>query len=77
MEFALQHLKQDGGFLVKVFQGAGFEAAAGRLPVTFIPASGHTNARAGQHDRGGGLVDWLDYYYYDHKLLLRFTRPTG
>ena len=25
MEFALQHLKQDGGFLVKVFQGAGFE----------------------------------------------------
>jgi 23S rRNA (uridine2552-2'-O)-methyltransferase len=25
MEFALEHLKPDGGFLVKVFQGAGFE----------------------------------------------------
>jgi 23S rRNA (uridine2552-2'-O)-methyltransferase len=25
MEFALQHLKPDGSFLVKVFQGAGFE----------------------------------------------------
>lgn len=26
MEFALEHLKPDGSFLVKVFQGAGFEA---------------------------------------------------
>jgi 23S rRNA (uridine2552-2'-O)-methyltransferase len=25
MEFALKHLRQDGRFLVKVFQGAGFE----------------------------------------------------
>jgi 23S rRNA (uridine2552-2'-O)-methyltransferase len=25
MEFALEHLKPDGNFLVKVFQGAGFE----------------------------------------------------
>jgi 23S rRNA (uridine2552-2'-O)-methyltransferase len=25
MEFALEHLRQDGRFLVKVFQGAGFE----------------------------------------------------
>jgi 23S rRNA (uridine2552-2'-O)-methyltransferase len=25
MEFALEHLKRDGSFLVKVFQGAGFE----------------------------------------------------
>ena len=25
MEFALEHLKQEGNFLVKVFQGAGFE----------------------------------------------------
>jgi 23S rRNA (uridine2552-2'-O)-methyltransferase len=25
MEFALEHLKQDGSFLVKVFQGVGFE----------------------------------------------------
>jgi 23S rRNA (uridine2552-2'-O)-methyltransferase len=25
MEFALEHLEPDGSFLVKVFQGAGFE----------------------------------------------------
>ncbi len=59
-----------------VFREAGFEVAAARLSVGFIPAPGLTpNARAGHHDRAG-LVDWLDYYY-DHKLLLRFTRPTA
>jgi 23S rRNA (uridine2552-2'-O)-methyltransferase len=26
MEFAFEHLKPEGSFLVKVFQGAGFEA---------------------------------------------------
>jgi 23S rRNA (uridine2552-2'-O)-methyltransferase len=26
MEFALEHLKPEGSFLVKVFQGVGFEA---------------------------------------------------
>jgi hypothetical protein len=33
-----------------------------------VPAAGH-------HGHGRGrLLDWLDYYY-DQKLLLRFTRP--
>ena len=43
--------------------------AGARLAVRFVPAAGHHG-----HDRGR-LLDWLDYYYYDQKLLLRFTRP--
>lgn len=59
-----------------VFQEAGFDVAAARLSFRFIPASGHhSNAHAAHQDRTG-LLDWLGYYY-DHKLLLRFTRPTG
>jgi SAM-dependent methyltransferase len=54
--------------VITVFEGAGFEAAAARLAVRFVPAAGHHG-----HDRGR-LLDWLDYYY-DQKLLLRFTRP--
>jgi SAM-dependent methyltransferase len=54
--------------LVSVFEAAGFEAAAARLAVRFVPATGHHG-----HDREG-LLEWLDYYY-DQKLLLRFTRP--
>ncbi|MGZ4185692.1 MAG: class I SAM-dependent methyltransferase [Solirubrobacteraceae bacterium] len=54
--------------VVSVFEGAGFEAAAARLAVRFVPAAGHHG-----HDRGR-LLEWLDYYY-DHKLLLRLTRP--
>lgn len=54
--------------VIAVFEGAGFEAAAARLGVRFVPAAGHHG-----HDRGR-LLDWLDYYY-DQKLLLRFTRP--
>ena len=54
--------------VIAVFEGAGFEAAAARLAVRFVPAAGHHG-----HDRGQ-LLDWLDYYY-DQKLLLRFTRP--
>ena len=54
--------------VIAVFEGAGFEAAAARLAVRFVPAAGHHG-----HDRGR-LLDWLDYYY-DQKLLLRFTRP--
>jgi SAM-dependent methyltransferase len=57
-----------------VFEGVGFEAAAARLAVRFIPASGHTAEAPGAHHDGAGLVDWVDYYY-DQKLLLRFTRP--
>jgi SAM-dependent methyltransferase len=52
--------------VIAVFERAGFEAAAGRLAVRFVPAAGH-------HGHGRGrLLDWLDYYY-DRKLLLRFT----
>ncbi len=53
--------------VIAVFQAAGFEAAAARLAMRFVPAAGHG------HD-GGRLLDWLDYYY-DQKLLLRFGRP--
>jgi len=56
------------------FQSSGFETAAARLRVTFIPAIGHS-ARAA-HDNSAQLVDRVSYYY-DHKLLLRFTRPPG
>ena len=63
--------------VVAVFEAAGFDAAAARLAVRFVPAS-----RCGHHDPGG-LLGWLDYYC-DRKLLLRFSRgaessagPTG
>ena len=54
--------------VVAVFQAAGFEAAASRLAMRFVPAVGHL------HDRR--LLDWLDYDY-DQKLLLRFSRASG
>jgi SAM-dependent methyltransferase len=54
--------------VASVFEAVGFEAAAARLAVRFVPAAGHHG-----HDRGR-LLEWLDYYY-DQKLLLRFTRP--
>jgi SAM-dependent methyltransferase len=53
--------------VVAVFQAAGFDAAASRLAVRFVPAEDH-----GRHD-GRRLLEWLDYYY-DQKLLLRFSR---
>ncbi|HEX4540562.1 MAG TPA: methyltransferase domain-containing protein [Acidimicrobiales bacterium] len=53
--------------VVAAFRGAGFDVSAARLAMRFVPAGGH-----GHHGRGQ-LVDWLDYYY-DHKLLLRFSR---
>jgi SAM-dependent methyltransferase len=56
--------------VITMFEAAGFEAAAARLAVRFVPAAGHHG-----HDRGR-LLEWLDYYY-DQKLLLRFTRPGG
>jgi SAM-dependent methyltransferase len=52
--------------VIAVFQGAGFEAAASRLAMRFVPSVGHG------HD--GQLLDWLDYYY-EQKLMLRFERP--
>jgi SAM-dependent methyltransferase len=45
------------------FRAAGFSAAASRLAMRFVPATGR--------DR---LLDSLDYYYRD-KLLLRFAKP--
>lgn len=53
--------------VVAIFQAAGFDAAASRLAMRFVPAAGN-----GHHpDRR--LLAWLDYYY-DQKLLLRFRR---
>jgi SAM-dependent methyltransferase len=54
--------------VIAVFQTAGFDAAASRLAMRFVPTTGH-----GHHEQGR-LLDWLDYYY-QHKLLLRFARP--
>ena len=53
--------------VVATFRGVGFDASVARLAMGFVPAGGH-----GHHGRGQ-LLDWLDYYY-DHKLLLRFSR---
>lgn len=38
LDFALQHLSPDGSFLVKVFQGAGFEAYMKRMRASFAKA---------------------------------------
>ena len=54
--------------VVASFRGVGFDAAAARLAVGFVPTTGHGL------DNGGRLRDWLDYYY-DQKLLLRVGRP--
>jgi SAM-dependent methyltransferase len=53
--------------VIAVFEGAGFDGAAARLAVRFVPA-----ATRGHHSRGR-MLDWLDYYY-DQKLMLRFRR---
>jgi SAM-dependent methyltransferase len=53
--------------VVEIFRRVGFEASAARLAMRFVPTAGH-----GRHD-GSHLLDLLDYYY-DHKLLLRFSR---
>jgi SAM-dependent methyltransferase len=56
--------------VIAVFQAVGFDAAASRLAMRFVPAVGHA-----QHGPGR-LLDWLRYYY-DEKLLLRFTRAAS
>jgi SAM-dependent methyltransferase len=53
--------------VMATFRAAGFDASAARLAMRFVPAVGH-----GHHDRSH-ILDWLDYYY-DQKLLLRFSR---
>ena len=50
--------------VVDTFAAAGYEVAASRLKIGFVPAAGH-------HPR---LLEWLAYYN-ETKLLLRFTRP--
>ncbi len=52
--------------VVAVFETVGFDAAAARLAMRFVPVTGH-----GHHERGR-LLDWLEYY--DTKLMLRFRR---
>jgi SAM-dependent methyltransferase len=52
--------------VVDAFRSAGFDAAAARLEVGFIPVSGHSS----------DLFRSLQYYN-DHKLLLRFSRPVA
>jgi len=54
--------------VIAVFEGAGFDGAAARLAVRFVPAATH-----GHHSHAK-MRDWLDYYY-DQKLMLRFQRP--
>ena len=54
--------------VVGVFEAAGFDVAAARLAMRFVPAPG------GRHHDRTRLLDWLSYYY-DEKLLLRFGRP--
>jgi SAM-dependent methyltransferase len=56
--------------VVGVFEAAGFEAAAARLAVGFVPARGD------RHSRRAQLLGWLDYYS-EQKLLLRFSRPAA
>ncbi len=53
--------------VVAAFEATGFDAAAGRLAIRFVPTSGNG------HHGDGRLLDWLDYYS-DQKLLLRFSR---
>jgi SAM-dependent methyltransferase len=55
--------------VVSAFSDVGFDCAAARLQMGFVPAV--------LPDLGlvARLVEWLDYNY-ERKLLLRFTRPT-
>lgn len=56
--------------VVAAFTAAGFDVAAGRLALRFVPAPG------GGHHGSGRLVDWLDYYT-EQKLIFRLARPAG
>lgn len=53
--------------VIAAFKAAGFQTATARLAIRFVPTAGH------EHHRQTRLLDWLDYYY-DQKLLLRFSR---
>ena len=53
--------------VIGVFRTEGFDAAAARLAIRFVPVDGHEHGQR-------RVLDWLDYYC-DQKLLLRFCRP--
>jgi SAM-dependent methyltransferase len=55
--------------VIATFRRAGFDASMSRLAIGFVPIAGR-----GHHDESRS-VDWLAYYN-DHKVLLRFSRPT-
>jgi SAM-dependent methyltransferase len=52
--------------VVAAFNEEGFEAAVARPAVRFVPTSG-------RHHMHGRVLDWLEYYY-DQKVVLRFSR---
>jgi SAM-dependent methyltransferase len=66
--------------VVGVFGAAGFQVAAARLEIGFVPVASAAPTVAGSSHTGGDHADpsdllrWLEYYN-DHKLLLRCTRP--
>lgn len=52
--------------VIGAFEPVGFEAAVSRLKIGFVPVSGHARSFP------AGLE-----YFYEHKVMLRFTRPAG
>jgi hypothetical protein len=50
--------------VVGSFAAVGLETAVARLKVGFIPASGHVTSFPASLE-----------YFYDHKVMLRFTKP--
>jgi SAM-dependent methyltransferase len=54
--------------VMATFHAEGFDAAAARLAIRFVPAFEEG------HHRDAPIVDWLDYYH-EQKLMLRFARP--
>jgi hypothetical protein len=50
--------------VIGAFGAVGFETAVARLKLDFIPASGHARSFPADLD-----------YFYDHKVMLRFTKP--
>jgi SAM-dependent methyltransferase len=53
--------------VLAAFEAEGFDAAAARLAIRFVPTAGR-----GHHERGR-TPQWLDYFY-EQKLVLRFGR---
>lgn len=60
--------------VVGVFGAAGFEVAAARLNIGFVPAPSAASTVARPGHTSPDLLGWLEYYN-DHKLLMRCTRP--